>query len=432
MATLSALNGNGAVVASIAEIAGNWTPGADGERPANVMRPEVFYDTQLLDTIRDAAETYQYYRYAKPIDLHGADKITMRRWAPLQAHTTPLEEGVPPMTDKGSVEVYEISAGNQYGRYMEFTDKVNFEMVDPVLSHYTSEYSIVAVETLDLLARDTALTCAQKYFANGAANLTSLVVSGDNAIPALSDFRLIALALKKAKVKPYDRTFHVMISPEFGFDMMDDPYVQNYVRINQNASMIYDSEGDKKLPDMFGFSFHEVNNCPTTSAWYDAVDDVWKCIVTDGTDFYVAECDKEGSSVKRTSGYVQDRRTGKDASYIPNQITFADALAGNKAKLRKIDANGAVASAAPSANVTGLKIYKVNHIIIFGNECLVTSAINGEGQAKMYIKPLGSAGVLDPIEQRQSIGFKINNIGFGSTRLEAIVDYICVPTQLNV
>ena len=430
MATLSALNGNGANVASIAEIAGNWTPGAAGTRPANVMRPEVFYDTQLLDTIRDAQETYQYYRYAKPIDLHGADKLTMRRWSPLQAHTTPLEEGVPPMSDKGSVEVYEISAGNQYGRYMEFTDKVDFQAVDPIISMYTSEYAIVAVETLDLLARDTLLTCAQKYYANGAASLPVLVTSGDDAIPALADFRLIALALKKAKVKPYDSTFHVMCSAEFIYDLMDDPYVANYMRINNNAGIIYDNT--MQVPDMFGFSFHEVNNCPTSSAWYDSTADEWKCIVTDGTDFYVASCDKEGGAIKRTSGYVKDKRTGLDASYIPNQITFETALAGTAASLRKISSAGVVSGSAPSANVSNLRILKVNHILILGQDCLVTSAISGEGQAKMYVKPLGSAGVVDPIDQRQSIGFKINDIGFGSTRLEAIVDYICVPTQLNV
>jgi hypothetical protein len=50
----------------------------------------------------------------------------------------------------------------------------------------------------------------------------------------------------------------------------------------------------------------------------------------------------------------------------------------------------------------------------------------------MFVKPLGSAGVLDPIDQRQSIGFKINSVGFGSTRLEAVVRYLCVPTQLNL
>ena len=50
----------------------------------------------------------------------------------------------------------------------------------------------------------------------------------------------------------------------------------------------------------------------------------------------------------------------------------------------------------------------------------------------MYVKPLGSTGVLDPIDQRQSIGFKINSVGFGSARTEAIVAYFNVPTQLNV
>ena len=49
----------------------------------------------------------------------------------------------------------------------------------------------------------------------------------------------------------------------------------------------------------------------------------------------------------------------------------------------------------------------------------------------MYVKALGSAGVLDPIDQRQSIGFKINSVGFGSTRPEAVAIYYCVPTQLN-
>jgi len=39
--------------------------------------------------------------------------------------------------------------------------------------------------------------------------------------------------------------------------------------------------------------------------------------------------------------------------------------------------------------------------------------------------------VLDPIDQRQSIGFKINSVGFGSTRIEAVVDYVNVPAQLN-
>ena len=421
MGNLSALNGNGAYVASVADMASSWTPNGTG---ANVLKPEVFYDTQLLDTIRDAAESYQYFKYAKPVAIgNNAHKLTVRRWAPLQAHTTPLEEGIAPMSDKGSVEVYEISAGNQYGRYMEFSDKVDFEVVDPVISIYTSEYSIVAVETLDLLARDTLLTVAQKYFVGGAANYAALTAVSSK-VPALADFRLIGLALKKAKVKPYDTTYHVLVSPEFVYDMLDDPYVQNYMRINQTTGNLYDGASDVVLVDMFGFSFHEVVNCPTSTAWYAS--GKWHCIMTDGTDFY--QVDQKDGTAGVSSGYVKDKRTGKDASYIPNQIVWGSDTA---ACIFKITA-GVVASTAETSAPSDLVAWKVNHILILGADALCRTAISGQDQAKMYVKPLGSAGVVDPIDQRQSIGFKINDIGFGCTRLEAVIDYICVPTQTNI
>lgn len=429
-ANLSALTNTDAAIISRTNIV-NAIAASD---TSNVLRPEVFYDTQLLDTIRDAAESYQYFKYAKPLDTHGAEKLTLRRWAPLQAHTTPLEEGIPPMTDKGSVEKYEISAGNAYGRYMAFTDQVDFRVVDPVIAHYTSEYAIVAVETLDLLARDTLLTLAQKYFAGGAADLVAL--TNVDATPALADFRLIGLALKKAKVKPVDGTYHVMVSPEFVYDMLDDPYVQNYMRINNTVGQMYDAASDIVLMNMFGFSFHEVVNCPTSTAWFDSTANAWKCIVVDASgNFYVAVADDA-----KVSGYVKDARTGKDASYIPNQISFATALgagettaAAQAAKLFAIT-SGVAGDDAISAGASkkDVKVWKVNHILILGDEALVRTTIEGQDQAKMYIKPLGSAGVLDPIDQRQSIGFKINRIGFGSIRLEAIVDYICVPTQTNI
>ena len=383
----------------------NAATGADIAGGANVINPEVFYSTQLLDTIRDAAESYQYFKYATAMPIEGkADKLTVRRWAPLQAHTVPLEEGVPPHSDKGSVEAYEMTCA-QYGRYMEFTDKVDFKVVDPVVAHYSNEYSIVAVETLDLLAQDALMTVAQKYYAGGAATQADVKIGFG---PALADLRLIGLSFKQQKVKPIDTTYHVLVSPEFVYDMMDDPYVQNYMRINQSTMGLYESgANDIVLPNMFGFSFHEVVNCPTSSAWYDSDNEVYKCLAykydTD-SNAYVYETVTADAAL--TSGYVKDSRTGKDASYIPNRRTFT-----------------------PS---TGYTIMKQNHIIILGKDALCRTGLSGEDSAKMYVKPLGSTGVLDPIDQRQSIGFKINSVGFGSTRLEAVVDYICVPSQLNV
>ena len=69
-----------------------------------VLNPDTFYTKQLLDTIRVQQNEYMYYRYADTQPMgEKANKLQVRRWAPLQGHTVPLQEGIPPKTDKGSV-----------------------------------------------------------------------------------------------------------------------------------------------------------------------------------------------------------------------------------------------------------------------------------------------------------------------------------------
>ena len=83
---------------------------AAGNAERNKVRPEVFYSKQLLDTIRLDAGEYKYYKLADEAPIQNkAEKLTLRRWAPLQAHTVPLVEGVPPKSDKGSVrQIYGV------------------------------------------------------------------------------------------------------------------------------------------------------------------------------------------------------------------------------------------------------------------------------------------------------------------------------------
>lgn len=391
---------------------------------AGMIAPEVFYSKQLLDTIRLDATQYTYYRYADEMPIQEkADKLMVRRWAPLQAHTVPLAEGVPPVSDKGSVEKYEIQA-DQYGRYMEFTDKVDFKVVDPVVAHYSKEYSIVAVETLDLLAQKAMLTVAQKFYAGLALNQGALRPWSK---PAIADIRLIGLSLKKMLVKPRSNgKFHAVVSPEFVYDMLDDEYVQNYMKINQTTAGIYDNA---TLIPLFGFEFYEVMNCPTTVSYKKADGKYYfieykvvasgasatagYTLANDGTT-YIEFKEKEATAAAAAvaAGYVKDSRTGFDASYIPAHTDYD--------------------AAAESLVTAGYQALKVQHTLILGKDALVRTGMQGEQNAKMYVKPLGSTGVLDPIDQRQSIGFKINSVGFASVRTEAVVDYINVPTQLNV
>ena len=321
------------------------------------------------------------------------------------------------------MEKYELTA-YQYGRYMEFTDKVNFKVVDPIVAHYSREYSIVAVETLDLLAQKAMMAVAQKYFAGMAANASAMRPWSK---PTIADLRLIGLSLKKALVKPRSNgMYHVLISPEFEFDMLDDAYVQKYMQLNQTTKRMFDNGA---MIPLFGFDFYTVMNCPTTCTYMKADGKTYfleykvvasgatatagYTLANNGTTYIeYKEVEVTAAEAAITAGYVLDSRTGLAASYIPARVDYN------------------IAAAAKVA--AGYKALKVQHTLILGKDALTRTGIAGEGNAKMYVKPLGSTGVLDPIDQRQSIGFKINSVGFGSTRTEAIVDYINAPTQLNV
>ena len=366
------------------------------------IRPELFYDKQLLDTIRLDEKQFVFYRLANTTPIqNNAAKLQIRRWAPLQAHTVPLDEGVPPFSDKGSMEKYEINTFS-YGRYMEFTDRVDFEVIDPVIAHYTKEYSIVAMETLDLLARDALVTVASAFYAGQVANFQSLTLESK---PSLEDLRVIALSMKKQLVKPRNgNRYHVIGTPDFYFDMIEDPLVQKYMTINQTTKGVYDDMGP--IPPMFGLEFYETMHIDDSGEYTTTEGTFLRVFKNEGGSYTYQNLNADTYRVNAEDNYVRDSRTGKKASYIPGR------------KVWNIPEN--------------FQELKVHRIFVLGADCLTRTEIAGQGNAKMYVKPLGSAGVLDPIDQRQSIGFKINSVGFGSTRTEAVVCYYCVPSQANL
>ena len=401
------------------------------------LNPEVFYTKQLLDTIRVDQNEYVYFRYAetKPMG-EKANKLLLRRWAPLQAHTVPLTEGIPPISDKGSVEMYEIDT-NQYGRYMEFSDKVNFKIVDPVIAHYVSEYSIVAVETLDLLAREAMFAIANKVYAGYAAGVEALT---ENSKPTITDLRKVVLGLKKQLVKPRSNgRYHVVAGPDFFFDMVSDPTVEQFMRINNTTKTMYDNS---MLVPMFNMEFYETLVAPTHGEFTKVVNQVAKKALrlysvsgstysfkTITEDDYMTTSDGRVKILKTVSGYVKDSRTGEDASYIPNQEIWDLDAFNDAANATSVNTSGS--ETVGNGGSTWYE-FKMQHVLVLGKDALIRTGISGEDSAKVYTKALGSAGVLDPIDQRQSIGFKINDVGFGSARLEAIVDYICVPSMVNL
>lgn len=70
----------------------------------------------------------------------------------------------------------------------------------------------------------------------------------------------------------------------------------------------------------------------------------------------------------------------------------------------------------------------VHSTVVIGNRPYGITKIKGEG-IKTIVKALGSSGTADPLDQRQSIGFKINAFAVKRLYEEAIVRYESVPSN---
>jgi hypothetical protein len=70
----------------------------------------------------------------------------------------------------------------------------------------------------------------------------------------------------------------------------------------------------------------------------------------------------------------------------------------------------------------------VHHNIVIGKDVFMGIDVAGHGNAKFIRHGLGSAGVADPLNQRQTVGFKIDAIGYKVIRSEGVYDYQCIPT----
>jgi hypothetical protein len=224
--------------------------------------------------------------------------------------------------------------------------------------------------------------------------------------------------------------------------MITDPYVEKYMRYNNTTKPMFENSA---LVPMFDMEFAESMATLNNGEYTDAAGKRWLRLfrVVDGKYEYISvrEDHKVGADshaiLNTAGGYVKDGRTGKDASYFPilNQWDIAafNVNCGTPGETLQADTACGTSNEDIVATATGdWKELKIHHCLVIGKDALIRTGMSGQDNAQMYVKPKGSAGVIDPIDQRQSIGFKINSVGFGSARPEAVHDYLCIPSTLNM
>jgi N4-gp56 family major capsid protein len=312
-------------------MAGNLNLNTTAISTAPATKPAAFYDKTLLKVLRQTEWGFDRFAQKKSIPQGNGRTVNWRKLGKLAPALTPLTEGITP--DGNTASKTNITGTvEQYGDYMAFSDRVNFEEIDPIISGYSVEQGHQARETLDIIVRDILSAGTNVMYAGG--KLSRAELTADDRF-TIRDARKIVRFFKKNFVKPVvGNDYACFISPETEFDIMDDPSFEKSMEYGNNVKPMMDNE----IGRIFQVRYYMVTN----------------------------------------------------------------------------------AKVFPAAGFGGIDVHAA---IFIGRDAYGTTEISGQGNVKTIVKGLGSAGTQDPLDQRQTIGWKVN--AFGAVRLEemAIMRY---------
>ena len=365
------------------------------------LSPEMktYYDTELLDNARPSLVHVQVCEKKKLPANHGKS-IEFRKFNTFAPATTPLTEGVTP--DGSNVVVTSVNATiSQYGDYATLSDQIKTHAVDDVALGVTTEMGASAGQTDDIVLRDIMQGGTQvQYVSKVSGGSTSEVTSryGLDANCKLTSIEVAkaATALKKMNAPTFDGKYLCIIHPSVAFDLRQD---KDWIAAHQYAAVTELFSGE--IGELHGIRFLETTEAKifrgddlasdTRSLKVNAADGLTAAtsIPFDGSSAGVAAHALKGRYVLigTTRAKVTDNTTS--ALTVDTAITAAD----------NADIYPGEGGAA------GCAVYGC----LFVGKSAV-GAIDPEGAGmQMIIKPLGSGGTADPLDQRSTIGWKLSN-----------------------
>lgn len=427
--------------------------------------PDEFYNTILLDTLKYGEENYVHLKYAESLTIKkGYKTARFRRWAGMTPTLRPLLEGVPPAPDKHAYETLEIGNVWSFGRWSEYTDQVDNSIISDIISERSLQYGELANQIKELYARKIWLSAPNEFYANFKADFSELQF-GD--VVTLDDLRFMVQRMKRMQVKPISGKFNYICSPEWIYELIDDPRVKTYMEIEQTTGKLWSTGEpfdlfelnfiptmldefaypDTEFPGVYEGTdgkeihrYYHANNAGTQFFYLDvhqdfayesgktAKDNTDDKYLPDGTaiddgvvvwynpalmTFTASNVNKPVTSGETTTYEI----SAPTSSYVKAvKVTFStDATTG------KVTKSEVAATHTELEAVTEWIPLPVVRGILFGDEAMVKLNVEGLSDApKMIVKPLGSSGVADPLDQRQSVGFRVDGFGLAIKRPEAI------------
>lgn len=368
-------------------------------QPGGRLSPEnqTYYDMQLIRYAKPKL-VHQQFGQKRDIPAKSGQKINFRSFASLGKALTPLVEGVTP--DGQNLSVTEIEAKpKQYGDFVAYTDYLDMTAIDPVVTETVTLIGDQAGITCDTIVRDEINTGTNVGYASKVVGNVETPVYSRADLDATAAFSVDTIEKAVTELRAQnaptfeDGRYVVICHPYALYDLRKDKRWIDAQQFTANVTKIYEGEAG-----IFGGA----RIVTTTEAKIFA-----------GADLSATSRNLTAASASGTGNTTVTVSQAIDANALAGRFVL---IGGKRYEVASNTAQGVVTlkSALTSAVAQGDTIYPgeggANGIGVFsclflGKNAYGVTEIGGGGM-RTIIKPLGSGGSSDPLEQRATIGWK--------------------------
>ncbi len=373
---------------------------------SNTYFNKTFYDRKLLDTAKTRF-VHANFGQKRSIPRNNGKRVEFRKYDLFTPNTNQLTlvEGVTPTGQSLSQSKVEAEV-KQYGAYVEISDLLEMTGYDPVIADSAELLGEQLGTVIEWVTRDAMNATTNVQYANGAASRVALTASDKLTV---AEVRKAVRTLKKNKARPFVSSidgaprkphFVCICSPDATYDLQSDPLWQDVSKYS-NAEQIYSGE----IGRLFGVVFVEATEA---KVYQQSVLNAVNANTTTATTFVLKNAPTEREvAYLSTPGnkimigdteYTLSSNNPYTVSTRTVKLTATASLTANTAVFsRDAGAPDATTHVAPDVHAT----------LIFGADAYGVVDVAGSGAMETIIKPRGSAGTTDPLDQRSTVGAKV-------------------------
>ena len=357
---------------------------------------KTFYDRQLLESAKTRF-VFSKFGQKRSIPLHNGKQVEFRRWELFdpQDAVGGLQEGVTPTGQ--SLTQSSVSADlHQYGAYVEVSDVLDMTAYDNVINDSVELLGEQLGTVVEWVTRDAVCAGTNVQYANGKSS-RSAITSSDKL--TFDEIRKAVRSLKKAKARMFSENgrkphFICICSPEAVYDLQSDSLWQDVSKY-ANAEQIYSGE----LGRMYGVVFIESTETKTfrTEFTNSVAAESTTTVINLTSPLTASQLAYLKSGGKIRVGSVRNISVNvTNAEVGDTSLTLSTALSAAP--------DAATSLYGEDAGDEGTPVYTA---VCFGKDAYGVISIDGSDTIESIVKPCGSAGTGDPLNQRATIGAKV-------------------------